>query len=221
MLEMKQPGIFKVVYGKSNEKLDSRTTKLDIMAGGLTIAESARNSTLPSHHCTIGTLATKNNDRFIITAGHCLKAWTGSNVYQGGELVGSHHYSYDDNYADVGEKISNYVYKYSWTDSRISSYQTSTSSLSVGDNVCLSGATSGFNCGSVTTKNITSLGNIGYMEADVVSLGGDSGGTWWYNGVLIGIHRSGDGATYAIFSHISNAKAYGGNWNPYTSNSAL
>lgn len=48
------------------------------------------------------------------------------------------------------------------------------------------------------------------MEADVVSLGGDSGGTWWYNGVLIGIHRSGDGASFARFSHISNAKAYGG-----------
>lgn len=226
-LNAENSDIYKIVTGKSNEKLDARNTKLDTMVGGLLIADTATNSTDSKNYCTIGTLATKSSDRFIITAAHCLESWNTNNVYQGGSLVGTEHFSYNGNYADVGvikvpstKKISNYVYKYSWTDSRITSYQTSTNSLNVGDNVCLSGATSGFSCGSVTAKNITSLGNSGYMEADVVSLGGDSGGTWWYNGVLIGIHRSGDGASFARFSHISNAKAYGGDWTPYTSDTA-
>lgn len=226
-LTVENDNIYKIVTGKSNEKLDARNTKLDTMVGGLLIADTATNSTNSINYCTIGTLATKSSDRFIITAAHCLESWNTNNAYQGGSLVGTEHFSYNGNYADVGvikvpstKKISNYVYKYSWTDSKITSYQTSTNSLNVGDNVCLSGATSGFSCGSVTAKNITSIGNSGYMEADVVSLGGDSGGTWWYNGVLIGIHRSGDGASFARFSHISNAKAYGGDWTPYTSDTA-
>ncbi|WP_020618647.1 S1 family peptidase [Paenibacillus daejeonensis] len=225
-LTAEDPNIFKVVVGRSNEELKARTTKLDIMAGGLLIDDNASDSqTGNAGYCTIGTLATKNSDRFIITAGHCLASWS-STIFQGGEAVGTKHYQYNGNGADVGvlkvssgKSISNYVYKYSWTDSRISSYQSSSSSLSVGANICLSGATTGFNCGEVTAVNITSLGNSGYMETDIVAQGGDSGGTMYYNGVLIGLLRSGDGATYSRFSHIANAKALGGDWAPYTSNS--
>ncbi|GIP14603.1 hypothetical protein J40TS1_02450 [Paenibacillus montaniterrae] len=219
--------IYKVVVEKSNEQLVARTSTLNTMAGGLLIADNASNSqTASGIYCTIGTLAKKNNNRFIVTAAHCTEQWT-SSIYQGGEEVGTKHFEYQGDYADVGviavasnKKISNYVYKYSWTDSRVTSYQSSSSSLNVGDKICMSGATSGFKCGEVTALNVTSLGSLGYMETDIPALGGDSGGTLWYDGNLLGIMRSSDYVSYSRFTHIARAMAYGGALTPFTSNTA-
>lgn len=227
-LKFSSPGIYKFEIGKSNEQPEARTTKLDTMVGGLLIADSASNSTNSLGYCSIGTSAKKNGDRFIITAGHCLESWS-SNIYQGGEKVGTEHYQYDGDYADVGviqvtanKKISNYVYKYSWTDGKVTSYQSNVSSLDIGDNVCLSGATTGFSCGEITALNANSSGNIGFIQTDIDSAGGDSGGTYWYNNVLIGIHTAGEvsGTPFTRFTHIANAIAYGGAWTPFTSNTA-
>ncbi|SDD51652.1 Trypsin [Paenibacillus sp. CF095] len=226
-LKAYKPSIFKVVVGEANDKLEARTSTLNTMAGGLLIVNnSADSKTGTGPFCTLGTLATKGNDRFIITAGHCFDSW-GSNVYQGGELIGTKHYQYVGDKADIGvikvdagKKISNYVYKYSWTDSRITSYQSSPSSLDVGDNICMSGARSGFLCGEVTSLNTSMNGGSGYIQTDIDSAGGDSGAPYWYNGVLMGIHSGGEisGTPFTRFTHIANAIAYGGVWTPYTSN---
>lgn len=217
--------IFNIKEGKLRIQSEARTTKLDTMAGGLLIDDSSYDSIhATGAYCTIGASAKKDSNRFVVTAGHCLENWS-STIYQGGESIGTNHYYYKGDYADVGvinvnsnKKISYYVYKYSWTDGKVTSYQSSVSSLDVGDSVCLSGATTGFQCGEVTSTYTNYPGYVGYIETDIDSSGGDSGGTYWYNDVLIGIHTAGErsGPPIALFTHISYAISYGGAWTPKT-----
>lgn len=223
-----QPSIFKIVTGKSNTQAEARNSKLDTMVGGLLISDSVQKSTDSIGFCTLGTTATKGTDRFLITAGHCFDSW-GPTIFQGGEQIGTDHYQYMGDYADIAvikasnnKKISNYIYKYSWTDSRVTSYQTSSSSLKVGDNICMSGAKTGFSCGEVTSLNSTGIPGtgIGFIKTDIDSEAGDSGSPYWYDGVLMGIHSGGEvtGPPFTVFTHISKAIAYAGGWTPYTSN---
>lgn len=221
----------KIQVKQSNEKIEllARTSKFDTMVGGLAIATTSANST-SDPDCSTGFTATKGTDRFVVTAGHC--TYGSTTWYQGGESIGSTHYTYMGESADVGlikvsgtKYISNYVYKYSGFDSNYVNYETNHSWAVVGDKVCMSGSTSGFQCGEVTDVYASGVYGDSYIKSTIQSAGGDSGGTIWYSGFLKGIVHAGstDSATgikSTIYTHVADAMAFGGSFTPYTSSTA-
>lgn len=201
----------------------------DYMFGGLEINLERE---IGSIHCTAGFSATKNGERFLVTAGHCTNKST--YIYQGGEIIGSNHFRYIGSKADVGlikltsnKYLTSKLYKGSTMPmGQYTSYQKSRQDMSIGDKVCFSGATTGFQCGQViSTYGSQSNGDSLYpgliVASGMDSEGGDSGAPFWYNDVLLGILTAGyDGSSKLElnFTHVSEAISLGGNVTPYFSN---
>lgn len=213
--------IIRIIQGTSYA-VEERATSRQNIGGGLKITDSLYN-------CTSGFTATKNTNRFLVTAGHCNESSTQTNWRQGGSVFGTEHFDYNGNYADIGllrvtstsRKIFNGIYKYSAYDSNYTSWQTSINNLSVGDKICVSGQKTGFQCGTVESKFSNKGSYVGYVKVSngIDTTNGDSGAPYWYNGVLMGIHSAGEtsGPPFALMSHISYALQYGGAVTPYTS----
>lgn len=199
----------------------SRTTPQYHMQGGLRIGFTKPMSL--SGGCTLGYTATRNGEDYIVTAGHCLKAAAdagSTSWYQGEELIGvGSLYGANENY-DVGlikhssyKNATNYIYKFSSFDSKYT--RETNGGPYVGQPVCFSGAASDTTkCGNVKNTSAKTLVKRGdgssytatRVEADFLSLNGDSGAPVWYSGIMIGILGSGNqSSTY--FSHLNSYKS--------------
>lgn len=193
----------------------ARNSTLNNMQGGLNIAYT-RSVSEGDGDCTIGFTAEKNNQDYVVTAGHCIESAVNSGQsywYQGGEIIGAGS-DYADGYNwDAGlilltssKNATNYIYKYQSFDSK---YTRATNGPAYeGQPVCNSGITSGFQCGEVTAEyELINIGNRTVMRtvADYENAGGDSGGPIWYGEVLIGVHNAGNASStnpVAAFSHM-------------------
>lgn len=223
--------IIQVSNISSTVEPESRRSNYWTMVGGLQIANTSFNSTSVEDgrpRCTLGLSAIKNGVYYFITAGHCIDGW-GTYTYQGGKSIGTNHFHTIQDYADIGlikrsstVGASNGMYKYQWNDDSVQDYQSHSSEISVGDGICMSGITSGFNCKKVTSTYASASANgqnyVGFMRSDIDSEPGDSGAPYWYNDILMGVHQGGpsDSAAtqYSIFTHISHAIRLGGAWTP-------
>lgn len=205
------------VIAATYEQEEARTTPLSHMQGGLQIGSTPARST-GRGYCTLGYTAKKNGVNYLVTAGHCLKN-AGSRGeaywYQGGSIVGGGAAYGENYYYDAGlikltstKYATNYIYKFNSFDSKY--VRETNGSAYVGQPVCISGATSGFQCGTVTNTGQEYLINnsqgggtyTGFRTGkSYVSAGGDSGAPVWYGGVLIGIHN-----TTNSFSHLNAYK---------------
>lgn len=226
LLDQEYGKIVKVIREGVNIQSEARNSVFTTMVGGLSIQGILTNNPGYQANCSTGFTATKGTDRFVVTAGHCIPSVT--NWSQGGQAIGTSHYYYEGNYADVGlikingtRLISSYVYKYSGFDSSYSSYETNQNNVIVGDKVCLSAATTNFQCGQVNAVYASGPSGNYYVETSGIdSDTGDSGGTYYYNGILKGIHSGGEISGAPIrtyYTHVSRAIQYGGGFTPYTS----
>lgn len=212
------------------DKGERELTK-DYMFGGLEINIERP---ISSGWCTAGFSATKNGERYLVTAGHCINDKNSPYTYQVGEIIGANHFHYMGSKADVGliklssnKYLTNKIYKGSTMPmGQYTSYQKSRQEMQIGDKVCFSGATTGFQCGNIiSTYSSPSLDGSLYpgliVTSGIDSDGGDSGAPYWYNDVLLGIHTSGYGdSSYerTHITHVAEAINLGGNMTPYFSN---
>jgi hypothetical protein len=151
-------------------------------------------------NCTAGfNLKYRDSDtKRLGTAGHCLRLQSGDkSVYSnhsnaGGsttvtEVWGHEGSGGDLGYYTTGDKTPTRTYYHNWNKTR---YVDSRSSMpSVGTKICLFGKTSGASCAKVKKADVS----VGHLRHMVVmdtgrSLGGDSGGPWFYGGKAYGIH---------------------------------
>ncbi|WP_186786212.1 S1 family peptidase [Paenibacillus agilis] len=161
------------------------------------------------NYCTTAFTATKDEKKFIVTAGHCLNG-NQAIVKQWDNNVGRDHVSYfsskgiDVGLIDVtnsGRKISNSIFKNAVTN--YDAKYTQSGSFVANQYVCKSGLTTGYTCGQVQETSTSFEDSItGITVRDVVKIvatgnykdysqGGDSGSITWAGDVLLGIHSAG------------------------------
>lgn len=168
-------------------------------------------------NCTSAFSAQIGTDSYVLTAGHCVES-TGDKFSQGGERFGRvEDYNFGGNVdaaiikLDEGSDDATY-YLFGNDKSKLNNIDEvqKTKNETVGDAVCISGATTrSVKCGTLESKNwsgylTTSDGKVyftGLRQASYSSQSGDSGAPIFLGGTAIGIHNAGDG----IYTHITRA----------------
>ncbi|GEM_PF-4243671 len=186
---------------------DNRASTYSTLEAGLRITNNSDSSI-----CTLGFTAQWGNAKYIITAAHCGSQSNGFN--QGTNSIGTmikRHYDGRVDAAVIGinSKLtySNYVYTSVSQGSTFTSWQSYNDDI-VGENVCISGITSSYNCGNLTSRSVSgqwgnpSVSFTGLRSADYVAAGGDSGGPTFYNKKLKGIHKGRTAANVPVYSHV-------------------
>lgn len=175
--------------------------------------------------CTTAFNARSNSDGawYVMTAGHCGAVGTEFRAFQ--PRTGNYHVigdvhnrsvSNNDDYAIIrinrpaGWNPRNWVYVHPSADTvRDPDYTiTGTSTSPVGTRVCISGATSGTDCGRVVELNWNGTG--GFARAQYCSDGGDSGGAIYSShrarGIHVGVVAGHDGDCFnALFQGVNEA----------------
>jgi hypothetical protein len=155
--------------------------------------------------CSTAFNAASNSDGkwYVLTAGHCGGVGVQMRAFQpttgSHHVIGNVHNRVDDDFDDFaiisidkagsdGWKPKNWVYVHSSADTVIDPDYTITgvSSSPVGTRVCLTGATSGTDCGDVVELNWN--GPNGFARATYCSASGDSGGAIYSGHNARGIH---------------------------------
>ena len=132
--------------------------------------------------CSIGFSATRSGAKGFATAGHC--GGVGTSVGLSGTTVGSvraHYYPGGDMaWASVRstDTLLGQVTKYNGTVQRV----LGRTEAAVGAAICRSGSTTGWRCGTVTRKNVSTnygTGTVSGLTQSTACAGqGDSGGSW-------------------------------------------
>lgn len=132
--------------------------------------------------CSIGFSATRSGAKGFATAGHC--GGVGTSVGLSGVTVGSvraHFYPGGDmSWASVrsSDTLFGQVSRYNGTVQRV----LGRTEAAVGAAICRSGSTTGWRCGSVTRKNVSTnygAGTVrGLIQSTACAGRGDSGGSW-------------------------------------------
>lgn len=167
--------------------------------------------------------STSDNAWYVMTAGHCGTAGTQFSAFQPStgnfHVVGDVHNSSvagNDDFAIVrinnvgGWSPRNWVYVHASGDTVLDPDYTITGidTSPIGFRVCMSGATSGTDCGDVVELNWN--GTYGLARAEYCSDGGDSGGAVYSGhrarGIHIGVVRGHDGdCLNALYQGVSEA----------------
>lgn len=160
------------------EHVNARPVPLADLHGGDTITNSS------GSRCSVGFNAVKGRTRYVITAGHCTKlggTWSGPDGSVIGPVAISSFPGHDFGLVEVASP--------SWAQTHdvgtYSGYRpvTGDAPAAVGEEVCLSGSTSGYRCGYVEAINETvnyGDGNVvqGLTGTSVCAEAGDSGGSF-------------------------------------------
>jgi streptogrisin C len=160
------------------EHVNARPVPLADLHGGDTITNSS------GSRCSVGFNAVKGRTRYIVTAGHCTKlggTWSGPDGSVIGPVAISSFPVHDFGLVEVASP--------SWAQTHdvetYSGYRpvTGEAPAAVGEEVCLSGSTSGYRCGYVEAINETvnyGDGNVvhGLTGTSVCAEAGDSGGSF-------------------------------------------
>lgn len=195
----------------------SRTTTTTPLQGGLAIDSSPNTAGI----CTLGYSAIDaNSNPYVITSEHCWYKKPGTGIYQGGNYIG-----YTSSLGNYGNEVdangirvssnsllSNKVYN----DSNLTSVETAGNDK-LGQLVCMSGRNRGesSSCGTLQSKEHASYWKAPNEEqvwfnslrlATYVTTSGDSGGTVFSGGKLIGLNKGykGDYSVYCHVTHITN-----------------
>jgi hypothetical protein len=195
----------------------SRTTYERPLQGGLAIGTSSSSST-----CTGGFSAESFPNaalKYYITAAHCGDLY--DTFYQGGSSFGDMvKYKYGGS-VDAGAIVidssdaSALLYTTYEGARSFTSVNSRNFDLSVGDTICISGKTSGFDCDSITSTSVSGSwekdGQYYYFSGLVgggySSVGGDSGGPLFFSNELYGVNKGyiyKDGVRVSVFSHVSD-----------------
>jgi hypothetical protein len=132
--------------------------------------------------CSVGFSVTRGTTKGFATAGHCGRA--GNSVRVGNENVGSFAQSNfpgnDRAWVQVGAAHTLQPWVSNWSGGNV--VVRGSTEAATGASLCRSGRTTGYQCGTITAKNVT----VNYAEGSVFGLtqsnacagGGDSGGSW-------------------------------------------
>jgi hypothetical protein len=132
--------------------------------------------------CSVGFSVTRGSTKGFATAGHCGRA--GNSVRVGNENVGSFAQSNfpgnDRAWVQVGSAHTLQPWVSNWSGGNV--IVRGSTEAATGASLCRSGRTTGYQCGTITAKNVT----VNYAEGSVFGLtqsnacagGGDSGGSW-------------------------------------------
>jgi hypothetical protein len=132
--------------------------------------------------CSVGFSVTRGSTKGFATAGHCGRA--GNSVRVGNENVGSFAQSNfpgnDRAWVQVGSAHTLRPWVSNWSGGNV--VVRGSTEAATGASLCRSGRTTGYQCGTITAKNVT----VNYAEGSVFGLtqsnacagGGDSGGSW-------------------------------------------
>ncbi|MGH3913799.1 MAG: S1 family peptidase [Pseudonocardiaceae bacterium] len=162
--------------GVRTEQVDARPVPLAELYGGDGI--DANNGS----RCSIGFNATSGNIRYIITAGHCTQlggTWTAADGSEIGPVARSSFPDNDFGLIEVTSPSWRQTASIKTSNGRVT--VTGADPVAVGASVCRSGATTGYQCGTVEALNETvSYGNgevvYGLTRTSVCAEPGDSGG---------------------------------------------
>jgi streptogrisin C len=159
------------------EHVNVRPRLLADLRGGDTISTSV------GGRCSVGFNAVSGRTRYIITAGHCTKlggTWSGPDGTAIGPVAKSTFPGHDFGLVEVTSKAWQQTHDVDSADGYLN--VAGTAPAAVGDQVCLSGSTSGYHCGQVEAVNET----VNYGDGDIVNgltrtnmcaEAGDSGGS--------------------------------------------
>ncbi len=159
------------------EHVNARPRLLADLRGGDTISTSV------GGRCSVGFNAVSGPTRYIITAGHCTKlggTWSGPDGTAIGPVAKSTFPGHDFGLVEVTSKVWQQTHDVDSADGYLN--VAGTAPAAVGDQVCLSGSTSGYHCGQVEAVNET----VNYGDGDIVNgltrtnmcaEAGDSGGS--------------------------------------------
>lgn len=193
---------------------NSRTTTTSPLQGGLTIDSSPSTS----GRCTLGYSAIDaNSNPYVLTSAHCWYNSPGTGIYQGGNYIG-----YTSSLSNYGNEVdanairvssnsllSNKVYN----DSNLTSVEVAGNDT-LGQLVCMSGRNRGesSSCGTLQSKEHSSFWNDpngasvwfnSLRLATYVTTGGDSGGTVFSEGKLMGLNKGTKGG-YSVYCHVTH-----------------
>ncbi|HEX4101743.1 MAG TPA: S1 family peptidase [Pseudonocardiaceae bacterium] len=159
------------------EHVDARPRLLADLRGGDTITTSA------GGRCSVGFNAISGHTRYIITAGHCTKlggTWSGPDGTAIGPVAKSTFPGHDFGLVEVTSAAWAQTHDVESDNGYLN--VAGNKPAAVGDQVCLSGSTTGYHCGKVETVGET----VNYGDGDVVNgltgtnicaEAGDSGGS--------------------------------------------
>lgn len=132
--------------------------------------------------CSVGFAVTRGSTKGFATAGHCGRA--GNSVRVTNQNVGSFAQSNfpgnDRAWVQVGSAHTLQPWVSNWSGGNV--VVRGSTEAATGASLCRSGRTTGYQCGTITAKNVT----VNYAEGSVFGLtqsnacagGGDSGGSW-------------------------------------------
>jgi streptogrisin C len=173
--------------------VNARPVPMADLRGGDTITNST------DHRCSIGFNAVKGQTRYIITAGHCTTlggTWSGPDGSPIGPVAASSFPGHDFGLVEVASQHWEQTHDVETS----SGYRpvAGDAPAAVGDRVCLSGSTTGYHCGEVTSLDETvnyGNGNVvsGLIGTSVCAEQGDSGGSFMSGNQAQGILSGGNG----------------------------
>ncbi|MGB6161593.1 MAG: S1 family peptidase [Pseudonocardiaceae bacterium] len=175
------------------EHVNARPVPLVDLRGGDTITNTSGN------RCSIGFNAVRGRTRYIITAGHCTKlggTWAGPDGSAIGPVAASSFPGHDFGLVEVTSQYWEQTHNVE-TDSGYRPVS-GEALAAVGDQVCLSGSTTGYHCGEVlSTDETVNYGNgdvvAGLTGTNVCAEAGDSGGSFMSGTQALGMLSGGNG----------------------------
>jgi len=160
------------------EHVNARPVPLAGLRGGDTITTSS------GERCSVGFNAVKGHTRYVITAGHCTRlggTWSGPDGSAIGPVATSSFPGHDFGLVEVASLSWEQTHDVNTDDGYLP--VTGVAPAEVGDEVCLSGSTTGYHCGRVEAIGVT----VNYGDGEVVrgltrtsvcAEAGDSGGSF-------------------------------------------
>lgn len=160
------------------EHVNARPVPLAGLRGGDTITTSS------GGRCSVGFNAVKGHTRYVITAGHCTRlggTWSGPDGSAIGPVATSSFPGHDFGLVEVASPSWEQTHDVNTDDGYLP--VTGVAPAEIGDQVCLSGSTTGYHCGRVEAIDET----VNYGDGNVVrrltrtsvcAEAGDSGGSF-------------------------------------------
>ncbi len=176
------------------DHVNARPVPLADLRGGDTITTSS------GGRCSVGFNAVKGHTRYVITAGHCTKlggTWSGPDGSVIGPVAVSSFPGHDFGLVEVTSRSWEQTHDVE-TDGGYRPV-TGETPAAVGDRVCLSGSTTGYNCGEVMSiEETVNYGNgdvvRGLTGTNVCAEAGDSGGSFMSGTQAQGTLSGGNGS---------------------------
>lgn len=175
------------------EHVNARPVPLADLRGGDTITTSS------GGRCSVGFNAVKGRTRYVITAGHCTKlggTWSGPDGGIIGPVATTSFPGHDFGLVEVASPSWEQTHDVDTDNGSLP--VTGDAPAAVGEEVCLSGSTTGHHCGRVRSVDETvnyGDGNVvqGLTGTDVCAEAGDSGGPFMSGTQALGMLSGGTG----------------------------